>query len=139
MKISSFLMLITTIFIAQSISCADELISASKYQTDIYRQGPVTKPQRRAMPGEKALTPKQEIAQLKKQIQQVRQQIVAKVQQIANGDLNDNVQLLQNILNHEQQSLNSLLSYFKIRPEGKPNQAYNRPEVPNWAGCPACE
>lgn len=140
MKTSQFFMLITTVFIAQSMSCSEGFFGTNyPIKNNPNGAAPVTMPQRREMPAEKALTPKQEIAQLNKQIKQVRQEIVDKVKQIAKNNLTDEIKLLQNILNHEQQSLNSLLSYFKVRPEGKPNLAYNRPEVPNWAGCPACE
>jgi len=139
MKISSFLMLITTIFIAQSISCADALLGINyNIKNNPNGAAPVTMPQRREMPGEKALTPKQEIAQLKKQIQQVRQQIFNIVDQIAEGDLNNEAVLLQNILNHERQSLESLQFHLKSRPQHIA-RLQNRPEVPNWAGCPACE
>jgi hypothetical protein len=77
----------------------------------------------------KPLTPKQQVAQLKKNISLIRKNIFETVDLIAKGDLGDKAKLLQNILSHEQQSLTSLQAHLVKQ------QPLRQPPFP---GCPIC-
>ncbi len=72
---------------------------------------------------------KQQKTQLKKDIAQLRNDIFKTIGQIAQGNMSDEVKLLQNILNHERQSLESLMKHKMTK----------RPlRQPPFPGCPLC-
>ena len=91
--------------------------------------------------GEKPLTPKQEIAQFKKNISVVRKDMFEAVDQISKGVLSDKVQLLQNILSHEQQSLASLRAHLVKKQPLKNQKIEDFPDFRQgglFPGCPMC-
>ena len=82
-------------------------------------------------------TQAQQVSALKKQIEQENKSILRLVNKVAKNNLANKVQLLENVLNHIQQSADSLnQALISLAPEDE--LTGSRQSQDQFPGCPAC-